>query len=153
MKAIKKFIGILLITTLVLSSFATVYASESVTDCSVLTESIDLNISDIAEPNVYTPCTGGNGICQMYRRGVGVVYNTDTNSIIMEYGCCWQCKNCYTVMVTSGDPGAGYPIGTYVMMAASAPVSIYYTGCYVTSSEIHYTNSTSLPGYQFIYHA
>ena len=65
-----------------------------------------------------------------------------------------QCVNCYTVMVTSGDPGSGYPIGSYAMMPCSYEISRYGTIVVVSSnSEIHYTSSSSLEGYRFRYYA
>jgi len=135
-----------------LFSFRSFADEEKNTDNASIIEEGLINPPD--EPDVYAPCSGENGICQMYRRGVGSIYNKSTHTWVLDECPCWQCVNCYTVMVTSGDPGLGYPIGSYAMMPCSYEVSRYGTIFVVSSnSEIHYTSSSSLEGYRFRYYA
>jgi len=111
------------------------------------------SLSNPDSPTVYTPCPYGNGICQMYRRGNAFVYNAQTGACVLDNVPCWQCVNCYTVIATSGDPGSGYSIGYYAFHSCNYQVGA--VGTYFSipnSSALYYTSSSSLQGYNFIYH-
>lgn len=103
--------------------------------------------SDIS-PLVITACPYGNGIHQMQRRGSGSLYCN--GSIIIEYGYCWQCKNCYEVMLTSDDPCSDYgAIGTYGTRACDDPISMY--GIDIEVVNYYYNGSRTMDGYRFFY--
>ena len=107
------------------------------------------------KPEVYmnTPCSGGNGICQMCAQGWAYVFDINTGrDITKEYrfGCCWQCDNCYSVMVTSGDPMAGTIIGNYVVTPCDHDLQMSVVQyVYVNPRDIHRCESVHLSGYQF----
>lgn len=97
----------------------------------------------------YTTCTGGNGICQLYPKGWAYVYD-ENNDLVENLTCAWQCKYCYTVMVTSGDPKAGTIVGDYVVVACSWDLKYSYIQyVYINSADIRRCESIRLPGYQF----
>lgn len=105
---------------------------------------------DMVTPLIYTPCTGGNGICQMMAYGWVHVYDVDTGEELMHFYNFWQCKNCYTGMATQGDPRYDEPIGSYVFCAYYELTNTPYNTMYVDPDRINYTSSTSLEGYAFI---
>ena len=148
----KKCIAILVGVVIIISAFNNAVYADDLFPNNGLIYSNGL-VGDVVEPNIYTPCTGGNGICQMYRRGNASVYNKATSSFVYTEICCWQCINCYTVIATTGDPGAGYSIGNYVITSCDYQIPVYFAWIFIDSlSEIHYTNSSNLSGYSFIYH-
>lgn len=104
--------------------------------------------SDI-DPLVYTPCSGGNGICQLKSSGHGSIYNTTNNVMALEWACCWQCKNCGNIMVTEGDPLLGEPIGIYATYSSIDPAHSNLTIISVPATSIKYTSKTSIEGYKF----
>lgn len=129
-----------------LSVFICVFLMFSLAICaSAATPSPDV------DPLVNTPCTGGNGKCQMLSSGWGSVYNSSTKKLIFD-GACWQCKNCNMVIVTAGDPLQGQKIGKYAMKHFVDPVS--GNGCimYVSPSSVGYCSTNKLEGYVFLYH-
>lgn len=107
-------------------------------------------IDDTVNPLIYTPCTGGNGICQMKSYGWVNVYDIDTKELLLEDYSFWQCVNCYTGMATEGDPKCGIPIGRYVFCAYHQFTSSVYNVMYVDPDRINYTSSTSIEGYAFV---
>ena len=52
------------------------------------------------QPRINTACPFGNGIHQMASRGAGFVANDATQQYELYWKPCWQCTNCYLVMVT-----------------------------------------------------
>lgn len=100
-------------------------------------------------PYIYTPCTGGNGICQLYPKGWAYTYDENGN-IIESLTKAWQCKNCLTVMITNGDPKAGTIVGDYVIVPYSYDLgNTFMQYVYIDSSDIRYCGSLHLDGYQF----
>ena len=145
----KKIFSIFICVMMIFSMFASFGASAVQKDDTVTKESY-LTGGDDAQPLVNAPCTGGNGICQMKSRGWGSVYNIDTNKWVLNMACCWQCKNCKTVIITQGDPLLGEVIGTYAMCGSNVSVGIVLTVVRVNSSMIGYLNSTKMEGYRFM---
>lgn len=101
------------------------------------------------EPLVNTPCSGGNGICQMKSQGWGSAYDYDTGNLLLNMYCCWQCKNCLTAMLTQGDPTLGQPIGIYVMVSHYEKINTYLSIFYIRTTDLKYTGLTSMEGYRF----
>ena len=50
-----------------------------------LTEEELQNIANLLSTLAYTPCPGGNGICQMYSQGWAYVYDYYTREYLDEY--------------------------------------------------------------------
>ena len=108
-------------------------------------------IGDVVEPLVYTPCTGGNGICQMVSKGFAFVYDKYTGEQLYSFIACWQCRNCMTAMATEGEPPLNQSIGHYVVVAHYESLNANYNNLFVDPSRIGYTTSTRLEGYRFMY--
>lgn len=84
----------------------------------------------------------------MRSRGWGTVYKN--GEYYIKSGACWQCVNCYTVMVTEGDIWYGQmqTIGKYATLPWGEPIT--YTGCVIeTAAYYGQTSSNSLSGYRF----
>ncbi|MBE6793619.1 MAG: hypothetical protein E7532_01590 [Ruminococcaceae bacterium] len=113
---------------------------------------IYVSAEDVMEPLVHTPCSGGNGICQMVSHCYAHLYNKYTGEPIYTYMKCWQCKNCLTVMATEGEAAAGLPIGHYVTVSyqweLDTSIHNYF---YIDPARINYTSSSKLEGYRFMY--
>ncbi len=103
------------------------------------------------EPLVYTPCSGGNGICQLLSSGSGGIYNYTYSTLVLNNGCCWQCKNCGNIMVTEGDPLLGESIGIYATISSIDPAHTLMTVISVPATKIKYTSSKTIEGYKFLY--
>lgn len=97
---------------------------------------------------IVAPCTGGNGICQMKSAGFGFV-RTQGGTVLINLGCCWQCSNCYTVMVTTGDPTLGQNIGYYCTAGTSGPVGYSSIITVANNTTLPYVSSTKMEGYRF----
>lgn len=85
----------------------------------------------------------------MRARGWGTVHNPDGTYYITS-GPCWQCVNCYTVMVTQGDIWYGQmqSIGKYAVVHWREPIT--NTGCVIQRAEYYgQTSANSLNGYRF----
>ena len=108
----------------------------------------DTEIMPLTEP----ACAWGNGIHQMRRRGVGSVF-TESGDLLLYHKYCWQCDNCYTVIITSDDPTSDYgSVGYYCHGVAYEPVSMYGTQLYVaTGTVLPYESSRHLSGHRFFY--
>lgn len=124
--------------------------------CVVLMFSLSIGVSAAnpspdVDPLINTPCTGGNGKCQMLSSGWGSVYDANSRDLIFN-GACWQCINCNMVIVTEGDPLQNQKILRYAMKHYVDPVS--GNGCimYVSSSSVGYCSTNRLEGYVFLYH-
>lgn len=135
-----------------LFSTLSIAASAAIISDHPLTEQEIQDIAGTPSTSVYTTCTGGNGICQMYSQGWAFIYDEETGELLDEYNmnCAWQCKNCHTVMVTSGDPKLGVPIGHYVVVACSydlGTTAFHYV--YIDPSDIQYCSTINLSGYRF----
>lgn len=100
--------------------------------------------------DVVTACPLGNGIHQMQRSGVGTVI-TSSGTVLINQKCCWQCKNCLTVMITSDDPTAwNGKVGYYTERGFYEPVSMYFTYIEVPDGKVlPYHGSKILSGYRF----
>ncbi|MDU7129144.1 MAG: hypothetical protein E6308_21095 [Escherichia coli] len=89
---------------------------------------------------------------QVYARGTGILYrrNADgSRTQIFNNGCTWQCTYCLHVIVTKGEAALGQAIGNY---ATWNPGYITATwGTELTASNIWYTSSSTLAGYNFRY--
>ena len=106
------------------------------------------------QPRINTACPFGNGIHQMASRGAGFVANDATQQYELYWKPCWQCTNCYLVMVTEGDPAFGYPIGHYATYSASEPVSTDSTVISIpNANSLYYTSSSRMEGFRFYYQA
>lgn len=106
------------------------------------------------QPRINTACPFGNGIHQMASRGAGFVANDATQQYELYWKPCWQCTNCYLVMVTEGDPAFGYPIGHYATYSASEPVSTDATVISIpNANSLYYTSSSRMEGFRFYYQA
>lgn len=86
-----------------------------------------------------------------YSRGLGTLRVGTTSSYkqIFSNKAAWQCKYCYHVIVTEGDPPLEEPIGYYGTANPGYETSMYGSIVYV--SKAHYTSSKSLAGYKFHY--
>lgn len=149
MKTLKTRICLFLILALMVSVVLPVAASAAIISDHPLSESERRALAQQPTPYVYTPCTGGNGICQLYPKGWAYTYDEDGN-IVDSLTKAWQCKNCYTVMITNGDPKAGTIIGDYVIVPTNYDLGnsiIQYV--YINSADIRYCGSMHLEGYQF----
>ena len=114
-----------------------------------LSESERRELEHQPTPYIYTPCTGGNGICQLYPKGWAYTYD-ENGKIVPSLTKAWQCKNCYTVMVTNGDPKAGTIIGDYVIVPWGYDLgNTFIQYVYIDSADIRYCGSLHLDGYQF----
>lgn len=128
----KKLLSMVLVGLLLMGTIA--YADETPTS----------TMAD--KERVYTACSGGNGIHQMYRRGNGWV--ECNGEYVIENKPCWQCKNCYAVMVTSDDPTVWNGIvGYYATKSYNYEISRY--GTYITVNDYSYCGSKQLEGYKF----
>lgn len=135
-----------------LFSSLSVIASAAIISDHPLTEEELQDIASTPSTLLYTPCTGGNGICQMYSQGWAYVYDYQTRELLDEYNmnCAWQCRNCHSVMITSGDPDLGIPIGNYVVVACDydlGTIAMHYV--YVDPDDIQRCNTVHLSGYNF----
>lgn len=146
----KLFTGLLAVMIL-LSSLSISASATVIYDHSLTNEELQ-NTEDVYVPLVYTPCTGGNGICQMYSQGWAQAYHYETGEYLEEYGltCAWQCRNCHSVMLTAGDPKLGIPIGNYVVVACDYDLSIqamHFVN--IDPDDIQYCSKVYLSGYKF----
>lgn len=104
--------------------------------------------TQVPEPYVVTACPSGNGIHQMARRGNGTVFVNGRTELAD--APCWQCKNCYTVIVTQNDPTiSGQIIGKYATMSCSYEISAI--GAFVYANSVNYCGSRTMEGYRFYY--
>lgn len=147
----KKTFAIILAIVLIFSSIA-VTANAGIISDHPLTEEELQNIANLPSTLAYTPCTGGNGICQMYSQGWAYVYDYQTGEYLDEYNLnnAWQCGYCHSVMITSGDPLLGTPVGNYVVVACSYDLGnsvIQYV--YIDPAHIQRCNTVYLSGYKF----
>lgn len=146
----KTFAGILAII-MIFTSFSVVANAAVISDHPLTIEELQ-DIANTPSILVYTPCTGGNGICQMYSQGWAYVYDYETNEYLEEYNlnCAWQCRYCHSVMATSGDPDLGTPIGNYVVVACSEDLGLKAVHfLYVDPDDIQRCNTVHLSGYNF----
>lgn len=102
-------------------------------------------------PLVHTPCSGGNGICQMVSKGFAHIYDINTRRQLYTFWACWQCKNCLTAMATEGEPPLNLSIGHYVSVGHYEELNTMHNNLYVNPNNIGYTTATSLEGYRFMY--
>lgn len=147
----KNFFAIFLVIIMLFSSLS-VTASAGYISNYPLTEEELQNIANIPSTLTYTPCTGGNGICHMYSQGWAYVYDYYTGELLDEYNLynAWQCGNCNTVMITSGDPLLGTPVGYYVTVACSYDLEqSVIQHVYIDPADIHRCNTVYLSGYKF----
>lgn len=112
---------------------------------------MSISAEESAVPLVYTPCTGGNGICQMVSRGFAFVYDKYTGENLYSFIACWQCKNCMSAMATEGEPPLNQSIGHYVLMAHYEQINANYNNFFVDPARIGYTTATRLEGNRFMY--
>lgn len=146
----RKIIAMLLVLTMAVCAFPmSAFAEDDLSGLSHigLTDDHDDGIM----PYVNTPCTGGNGKCQMMSSGLGFLWDVNNQKYILAGVACWQCKNCLTVMITEGEPPCGQAIGRYCIWPCNYVIN--KNGCvlYVTEDMVCYTSSSSLEGYQFMY--
>lgn len=93
-----------------------------------------------------------NGIHQMFARGIGILYrlNSDgSKTLIYNNGCTWQCSYCLTVMLTKGEAAQGQAIGNYATWNPGYVTQM--GGTVLTASNIWYTSSSRISGYNFRY--
>lgn len=144
----KRMVIIVLCMCMTISVFASNVSAAIISD-HPLTEEELREASQIPAPMIYTTCTGGNGICQMHAQGWAYVYDENGN-YLSTLTCAWQCENCHTVMVTSGDPKIGQIIGDYVIVPCGYDLGlsvIQYV--YVNASDVQRCESNHLDGYVF----
>lgn len=104
---------------------------------------------ETVSPLVYTPCTGGNGKCVMVSHAWAHIRDANTGNYLYSFVCCWQCRNCQSVMATEGDPLLGQPIGHYVVVSSDWELQGYVAIINVLPSQVKYTSSTRIEGYTF----
>jgi hypothetical protein len=93
-----------------------------------------------------------NGVHQAYARGIGILYrrNADgSRTLIYNNGCTWQCSYCYHVIITHGEAALGESIGYYATWNPGYQTAA--AGTELTASNIWYTSSSRLDGYNFRY--
>lgn len=149
MKALKARVCLVLSLVLMLSMILPGTANAAVISDHPLSERERRELEHQPIPYINTPCTGGNGICQLYPKGWATTYD-ENGDIVQSLTKAWQCKNCYTVMITNGDPKAGTIIGDYVIVANSYDLGnkfMHYV--WIDSADIRYCGSLHLDGYQF----
>lgn len=85
----------------------------------------------------------------MYGIGWANLVDRNTNKSYITLGQGWQCKNCYYVLVTEGNPTYFYPqkIGKYGGTKYSEPVGTHVSNIYTTYCG--YCDGTKLEGYKF----
>ena len=146
----KLFTGLLAV--FMLFSALSVTASAAIISNHPLTKEELQDIANTPSTLLYTPCTGGNGICQMYSQGWANVYDYETGESLDEYRmhCAWQCRYCHSVMVTSGDPKLGTPVGNYVIVPYSYDLgTTAFHFVYVNPDDIQRCETVHLSGYSF----
>lgn len=82
----KRIIIMVLCMCMTVSVFAS-NASAAIISDRPLTEEELQEASRIPAPMIYTTCTGGNGICQMYAQGWAYVYDENGNYFVNPYLC------------------------------------------------------------------
>lgn len=144
----KRFVSILCLCMIVMLFSANIVSAAVISDHPLTDEEL---YSAIQTPalTTYTPCTGGNGICQLYPKGWASVYD-ENGKLIENLTCAWQCKNCHTVMITSGDPKAGTIIGDYVVVACGYDLgNSFWQYVYINRADIRRCESNHMAGYAF----
>lgn len=140
MKRYKKTLSYILLFTIIFAvGLQNVYASEK-----IFLRNIGI------EPYTYTACEYGNGIHQAERRGTATII-TVGGTVLMDGTPCWQCKNCYLVIATSGDPTAtGGIVGYYYTRAYIEPIGLLGAIIQVPNNTVlPYVNSKTLEGFRF----
>lgn len=150
--SIKKRIMLFVSTFLIFSSLGifSVYANtpDDLTIIDATKDSHSQDISPLGEAScVYSP----TGYCEAFARGRGVLYRGSASSHTLVYsnGCAWQCKYCYTVIITQGEAAQGMPIGYYATYNPGSATAVNGTVLY--TNDIFYTSSSKLPGIHFRY--
>ncbi|SHJ63749.1 hypothetical protein [Thermoclostridium caenicola] len=102
----------------------------------------------IVKPEVYEVCSG-KPYHDMKSRGIALVSYND--SWLLIGSPCWQCKNCYLVLATEGDPTYPYyePIGTWAYKIYDEPINIY--GACFDADYVGYCPDNRMDGYRFSY--
>lgn len=88
------------------------------------------------------------GIHDMVARGLGWVYEMPGYTCRIRGRAAWQCKRCYEILVSEGDPTIGYDLGLYATKAFYEETSCYGSVLEVTAGAIG-TAGKTLPGYKF----
>lgn len=102
---------------------------------------------DLVAPVANDVCSG-LAYHDLRARGWGTVYKGDDYYI--KSGACWQCVNCYTVVITEGDIWYNQmqTIGKYAICPWPEPIT--YTGCVMMDASYYgKTSNNYLSGYHF----
>ena len=147
-KYTKKIIGILLGCLLVFGNTLTIFADSSETQHTIIVDPEINGNEGVIVPFAYEACSG-LPYHDMYPKGWGHLHNKTTGETLISFGQCWQCKNCYYVLVTEGNPTYYYPqiIGKYGGASYSEPIST--NSNFVYTNYCGYESSTKLNGYNF----
>lgn len=146
-KSLRKLIAFCLISLNIIYGIFTVSADTVYTDnVTVITDSSSSDTEIV--PFAREVCNG-LPYHDMYPKGWGNLYDKNTGETYIEYGQCWQCKNCNYVLVTEGNPTYYYPqiIGKYGGATHYEPVSTNISFVYTTYCG--YEGGTSLDGFHF----
>lgn len=108
---------------------------------------VDSEKASSIAPNANTVC-GSLTYHDMKSRGMGTLIRKSDSALLVSLGACYQCKNCYLVFVSQGEPGAG-SIGTYGV--GTFDYQINTNGAVLRTNNIGYTSSSTLSGYRFSY--
>lgn len=90
-----------------------------------------------------------NGPHDMLSRGWGDIIDVDTGEYVVYWGACWQCTQCYLVLVTQGQKGE--PLGYYTSWQPYEEVGVLSTTIFQSRNNIFYTTSTTIPGVNLRY--
>lgn len=92
------------------------------------------------------PHCGKYATHDMLSWGIGSIITTSGKTIV-DRGSCFQCARCYLVLICTGEPTLGAPIGSYSTWQPREKLTSFAT--VLQTNTYHYTSSSKLTGMSF----